>query len=101
MAGHREDFILMIVGGITLDPDTGNLLWRDKPGRGSALGGVLFSVAANKDAGTPDSGPLPVPAGSTLLVRSSGGTIDVVVLAWLLVREKLAEVALGVDAVTE
>ena len=22
MAGHREDFILMIVGGITLDPST-------------------------------------------------------------------------------
>ncbi len=39
---------------------------------------VILS-AANKDAGTPDSGPLPVPAGSTLLVRSSGGTIDVVV----------------------
>jgi uncharacterized protein (TIGR02302 family) len=35
--------------------------------------------AANRDAATPDSGPLPVPAGSTLLVRSSGGTIDVVV----------------------
>ncbi len=39
---------------------------------------VILS-AANKDAGTPDSGPLPVPTGSTLLVRSSGGTIDVVV----------------------
>src|SRR5207244_3071578 len=35
--------------------------------------------AANRDAGAPDSAPLPVPAGSTLLVRSSGGTIDVVV----------------------
>ena len=40
---------------------------------------VILS-AANKDAASPDSGaPLPVPAGSTLLVRSSGGTIDVVV----------------------
>jgi uncharacterized protein (TIGR02302 family) len=39
----------------------------------------IILSAANKDAGTPDSGPLPVPAGSTLLVRSSGGTIDVVV----------------------
>ncbi|SIN86269.1 TIGR02302 family protein [Bradyrhizobium erythrophlei] len=38
----------------------------------------IILSAANKDAGTPDSGPLPVPAGSTLLVRSSGGTIDVV-----------------------
>jgi uncharacterized protein (TIGR02302 family) len=39
----------------------------------------IILSAANKDAGSPDSGPLPVPAGSTLLVRSSGGTIDVVV----------------------
>ncbi|KRR07066.1 chemotaxis protein [Bradyrhizobium jicamae] len=40
---------------------------------------VILS-AANRDAASPDSGaPLPVPAGSTLLVRSSGGTIDVVV----------------------
>lgn len=39
---------------------------------------VILS-AANRDAGAPESGPLPVPAGSTLLVRSSGGTIDVVV----------------------
>src|SRR5205823_3498803 len=35
--------------------------------------------AANKEAAAVDSAPLPVPAGSTLLVRSSGGTIDVVV----------------------
>ena len=33
---------------------------------------------ANKDAAAADNGPLAVPAGSTLLVRSSGGTIDVV-----------------------
>ena len=39
---------------------------------------VILS-AANKDAASPDSGPLPVPAGSTLLIRSSGGSIDVVV----------------------
>jgi uncharacterized protein (TIGR02302 family) len=39
----------------------------------------IILSAANKDAGGPDGGPLPVPAGSTLLVRSSGGTIDVVV----------------------
>lgn len=39
----------------------------------------IILSAANKDAGSPDSGRLPVPAGSTLLVRSSGGTIDVVV----------------------
>ncbi len=39
---------------------------------------VILS-AASKDAATPDSGPLPVPAGSTLIVRSSGGSLDVVV----------------------
>jgi uncharacterized protein (TIGR02302 family) len=39
----------------------------------------IILSAANKDAGGPDSGPLSVPSGSTLLVRSSGGTIDVVV----------------------
>jgi uncharacterized protein (TIGR02302 family) len=39
----------------------------------------IILSAANKDAGTPDGGPLAVPAGSTLLVRSSGGTIDVAV----------------------
>jgi uncharacterized protein (TIGR02302 family) len=39
----------------------------------------IILSAANRDAAAPDSGPLPVPAGSTLLVRSSGGTIDVVV----------------------
>ena len=37
-------------------------------------------ILSNRDPAAPDSGaPLPVPAGSTLLVRSSGGTIDVVV----------------------
>ncbi|MEH2529785.1 uncharacterized protein (TIGR02302 family) [Bradyrhizobium sp. AZCC 1588] len=41
---------------------------------------VILS-AANRDAASPDSGApsLSVPAGSTLLVRSSGGNIDVVV----------------------
>jgi len=38
---------------------------------------VILS-AANKDAALPQSGPLAVPAGSTLIVRSSGGTLDVV-----------------------
>jgi uncharacterized protein (TIGR02302 family) len=38
---------------------------------------IILSTA-NKDAGLPASGPLPVPAGSTLIVRSSGGTLDVV-----------------------
>jgi uncharacterized protein (TIGR02302 family) len=39
----------------------------------------IILSAANKDAASADAAPLPVPAGSTLLVRSSGGTIDVVV----------------------
>lgn len=39
----------------------------------------IILSAANRDAGAPDGAPLSVPAGSTLLVRSSGGTIDVVV----------------------
>jgi uncharacterized protein (TIGR02302 family) len=39
----------------------------------------IILSATNRDAGAPDGGPLAVPAGSTLLVRSSGGTIDVVV----------------------
>src|SRR5262245_27992432 len=37
---------------------------------------ILSSV--NKESGLPASGPLAVPAGSTVIVRSSGGTLDVV-----------------------
>jgi uncharacterized protein (TIGR02302 family) len=39
----------------------------------------IILSAANKDAAASDAGPLPVPAGSTLIVRSSGGNLDVVV----------------------
>jgi uncharacterized protein (TIGR02302 family) len=38
----------------------------------------IILSAANKEAGVPVVGALPVPAGSTLIVRSSGGTLDVV-----------------------
>ena len=38
----------------------------------------IILSAANKESRAADSGPLPVPAGSTLIVRSSGGTLDVV-----------------------
>jgi uncharacterized protein (TIGR02302 family) len=38
----------------------------------------IILSAANKEAGVPAAGPLPVPAGSTLIVRSSGGSLDVV-----------------------
>ncbi|MFL6826818.1 MAG: TIGR02302 family protein [Bradyrhizobium sp.] len=37
----------------------------------------IILSAANKEAGVPAAGPLPVPAGSTLIVRSSGGTLEV------------------------
>src|SRR5204862_8078189 len=36
----------------------------------------IILSAANKEAGVPAAGPLPVPAGSTLIVRSSGGTLE-------------------------
>jgi uncharacterized protein (TIGR02302 family) len=39
----------------------------------------IILSAANKDTAVPEVGPLPVPAGSTLIVRSSGGSLDVVV----------------------
>ncbi len=38
----------------------------------------IILSAANKEAMLPTGGPLPVPVGSTLIVRSSGGTLDVV-----------------------
>src|SRR5581483_10664476 len=38
----------------------------------------IILSAANKEAALPLSGPLPVPANSTLIVRSSGGTLDVI-----------------------
>ena len=37
----------------------------------------IILSAANKEPRRPAAGPLPVPAGSTLIVRSSGGTLDV------------------------
>jgi uncharacterized protein (TIGR02302 family) len=38
----------------------------------------IILSSANKESALPVSGPLPVPAGSTVIVRSSGGTLDVV-----------------------
>ena len=38
----------------------------------------IILSAANKEAGVPVVGALPVPVGSTLIVRSSGGSLDVV-----------------------
>lgn len=40
---------------------------------------VILSAANKEAAALPASGPLAVPAGSTLIVRSSGGNLDVVV----------------------
>ncbi len=39
----------------------------------------IILSAANKEAAAPAAGPSPVPVGSTLIVRSSGGTLDVLV----------------------
>jgi uncharacterized protein (TIGR02302 family) len=39
---------------------------------------IILSAANKEAAALPEAGPLPVPAGSTLIVRSSGGTLDVV-----------------------
>ena len=39
---------------------------------------IILSAANKESSALPESGPLPVPAGSTLIVRSSGGTLDVV-----------------------
>ncbi|MGA7807061.1 TIGR02302 family protein [Bradyrhizobium sp.] len=38
----------------------------------------IILSAANKEAALAENGPLPVPVGSALVVRSSGGTLDVV-----------------------
>ncbi|QIO36529.1 TIGR02302 family protein [Bradyrhizobium sp. 1(2017)] len=40
---------------------------------------VILSAASKEAAALPASGPLAVPAGSTLIVRSSGGSLDVAV----------------------
>ena len=39
---------------------------------------IILSAANKEAAALPMSGPLPVPVGSTLIVRSSGGTLDVI-----------------------
>jgi uncharacterized protein (TIGR02302 family) len=39
----------------------------------------IILSAANKDAATPNTSALPVPVGSTLIVRSSGGNLDIAV----------------------
>lgn len=45
----------LVIGGqksgavYAIDPNTGKLVWKIKPGRGGAFGGVHFSMAANKD----------------------------------------------------
>jgi uncharacterized protein (TIGR02302 family) len=39
----------------------------------------IILSSASKESAVPNSAPLPVPAGSTVIVRSSGGTLDVAV----------------------
>src|SRR5258705_13060250 len=36
----------------------------------------IILSSANKESAAPEAGPLPVPAGSTVIVRSSGGSLD-------------------------
>ncbi|CCE03372.1 TIGR02302 family protein [Bradyrhizobium sp. STM 3809] len=48
-----------------------------KPPLYTAKPPIILS-AANKEAAVPPSGPIVVPAGSTLIVRSSGGVLDVI-----------------------
>ncbi len=38
----------------------------------------IILSSANKESAAPEAGPLPVPAGSTVIVRSGGGSLDVV-----------------------
>jgi polyvinyl alcohol dehydrogenase (cytochrome) len=46
----------VVIGGqksgdvYAVDPDTGKLVWKVKPGRGGALGGVHFGMAANAES---------------------------------------------------
>ncbi|MGJ5175780.1 TIGR02302 family protein [Bradyrhizobium oligotrophicum] len=48
-----------------------------KPPLYTAKPPIILS-AANKEGAVPANGPIVVPAGSTLIVRSSGGTLDVI-----------------------
>lgn len=64
----------LVIGGqksgdvFALNPDTGKLVWKAKPGRGSMLGGVHFGMAANKSLlfvpinDAPDGKDYPEPA---------------------------------------
>ncbi|NVN88132.1 MAG: TIGR02302 family protein [Rhodopseudomonas sp.] len=52
-------------------------------------------LSASKDAGAPVQGVLPVPAGSTLLVRSSGGSLDVAVGGGVTAAESATEAPKG------
>jgi uncharacterized protein (TIGR02302 family) len=58
----------------------------------------IILSAANKEAGAaPSAGPLPVPSGSTLIVRSSGGTLDVAVSGGVIEAAPAAEAPKGTN----
>jgi uncharacterized protein (TIGR02302 family) len=57
----------------------------------------IILSAANKEAAVPSAGPLPVPAGSTLIVRSSGGTLDVAASGGVTEAEPAAEAPKGTN----
>ena len=57
----------------------------------------IILSAANKDAVASDATALPVPAGSTLIVRSSGGSLDVVVGGGLTEAAPTAEAPKGTN----
>jgi uncharacterized protein (TIGR02302 family) len=57
----------------------------------------IILSAANKEAAAPSAGPLPVPSGSTLIVRSSGGTLDVVASGGVTEAEPAAEAPKGTN----
>ena len=51
VSGGRQLVVAGQKSGVVhaIDPDTGKLVWKVKPGRGGMLGGVLFGMAANEN----------------------------------------------------
>src|SRR6185436_7358741 len=57
----------------------------------------IILSSANKENALPASGPLPVPAGSVVTVRSSGGTLDVVAAGGVTEQAATAEAPKGTN----
>jgi len=58
---------------------------------------IILSAANKEAAAAPSAGPLPVPSGSTLIVRSSGGTLDVAVSGGVIEAAPAAEAPKGTN----